>query len=140
MIKQKIFSSLLAMGILLISGSKVTANQETQKQQWRRMTTEEEAQTWQFILNSPLGIAALNRLAIEGFISPVCTKTFYLDENSGGFLTALRVQCPEPRGVSAAISYDEMRVIFNRFEDNIENFQVERVHAENRGSVTPLPE
>lgn len=141
MIKQNIFTLLLPIAILLISGSKISASEYAQKQeQWRRMTTEEEAQTWHFILNSPLGIAALNRLAIEGFISPVCSKTFYIDEQYGGFKTLLQVKCPEPRGVSTAVSYDEMRVIFNRFEDNIENFAVERVHSENRGSVTPLPE
>lgn len=109
-----------------------------QTQNWRRMSEPEKANALQYILNSPLGIAALNQLAIEGFISPQCPKTFYTDET--GFQTLLRVKCPDRRGVSIAVGYDEMRVIFNRFEDNIESFQVERVSEENRSRVTPLPE
>lgn len=38
------------------------------------MNRDEEAQGWDYILNSPLGIAALNQLTIDGFISPVCKK------------------------------------------------------------------
>ena len=52
----------------------------------------------------------------------------------------LRVKCPNPRGVSAAIAYDEMRIIYNRFESNIEGFDIERVSAENRDRVRPLPD
>jgi hypothetical protein len=78
------------------------------------MNADEEAATWDYILNSPLAIAALNQLAIEGFISPICKKTFYLNEKFGGLQTLLRVKCREPQGVSTAIGYDEMRVIFNR--------------------------
>jgi len=102
-----------------------------ESEQWRLMTEEEKAQAWKYILNSPLGIAALNQLAIEGFISPNCPKTFYLNEQYGGFQTMLQVECPTGRGVSIALAYDEMRVIFNRFEDNIENFQVERIRPSN---------
>lgn len=110
----------------------------SQTQKWRPMTEPEKADALQYILNRPLGIAALNQLAIEGFISPQCPKTFYTDET--GFQTLLRVKCPDARGVSIAVSYDEMRVIFNRFEDNIESFQVQRVSDENRDRVAPLPE
>ena len=110
----------------------------SQTQKWRPMTEPEKATALQYILNRPLGIAALNQLAIEGFISPQCPKTFYTDET--GYQTVLRVKCPSQRGVSIAVSYDEMRVIFNRFEDNIESFQVERVSDENRSRVAPLPE
>lgn len=98
--------------------------------QWRRMTPDEVQAQWDNILNHPLGIAALNQLAIEGFISPTCSKTFYTNEKYGGFQTLLQVKCPEARGVSSAVAYDEMRVIFNRFESNIESFEVERVSAE----------
>lgn len=98
--------------------------------QWRLMTEEEEAQNWEFILNSPLGIAALNQLAIEGFISPLCSKVFYINDEFGGFQTLLQVNCDTPRGISTAVSYQEMRVIFNRFESNIENFEIERIFLE----------
>lgn len=98
--------------------------------QWRLMTEEEEAQNWEFILNSPLGIAALNQLAIEGFISPLCSKVFYTNDEFGGFQTLLQVNCDTPRGISTAVSYQEMRVIFNRFEGNIENFEIERIFLE----------
>ena len=99
-------------------------------QEWRRMTETEVDQQWNYILNSPLGVAALNQLAIEGFISPLCSRTFYVNDAYGGFQTLLRAQCPDERGVSIALGYDEMRVVFNRFEDNIESFEVERMHAE----------
>lgn len=110
-----------------------------QSQQWRRMNDSEVSQQWENILNSPLGVAALNQLALEGFISFECPKTFYINEEFGGFQTLLRVQCPTPRGLSTALTYDEMRVIFNRFESNIENFEVERVSLERPPEIT-LPE
>ncbi len=108
--------------------------------QWRLATDEEKAQIWQYLLNSRLGIAALNQLAIEGFISPNCPKTWYIDRESGGFITLLRVKCPEPRGASIAIGYDEIRVIFSRFEDNIEDFKIERVSKQEGILGTPLPD
>ncbi len=92
-----------------------------QTQKWRLMTADEQEQAWKYIVNSPLGIAALNQLAIEGFISPVCPKTFYLNEINE-FQTLLQVKCPSPRGTSIALGYEEIRVVFFRFEDNIENF------------------
>ncbi|GBF82248.1 hypothetical protein [Aphanothece sacrum] len=114
--------------------------QQANVRQWRKMADAEESQTWKYILNSPLGIAALNQLAIEGFISPTCTKTFYFEETSGGFLSLMRVKCSEPQGVSIAIKYDEIRVIFSRFEDNIEDFKIERVSRQEGILGTPLPD
>lgn len=105
---------------------------------WRGTTAEEDTQIWDYLLNSPLGIAALNQLAIEGFISPICPKTFYINDEFGGFQFMLRVQCPDDRGISTAVGYREMRVIFNRFEGNIENFSIERVGDEMPPTV-PLP-
>ena len=135
----------LGMGVIIATAATTSATgkqspqpSQPQSQQWRRMNSKEQAQAWEYILNSPLGIAALNQLAIEGFISPVCTKTFYLNKKYEGFQTLLQVKCPDQRGVSSAIAYDEMRVIFNRFESNIESFEVERVSPE-RSSVT-MPE
>ena len=113
---------------------------QAQPQQWRRMTSQEQARAWEYILNSPLGIAALNQLAIEGFISPGCPKSFYLNQKVGEFQSLLRVKCPNERGVSAARGYGEMRVIFNRFESNIESFQVERVYSDGRPPATKLPD
>ena len=115
------------------------ASTESTSQSWQKMTTAKKEQAWQYILNSPLGIAALNQLALEGFISPSCPKTFYTNAADDGFQFLLRVNCPTARGVSTAVSYGEMRVIFNRFEDNIENFQVERVSSE-KPPATPLPD
>lgn len=99
----------------------------TQSGHWQLMNEEEQKQAWTYVLNSPLGIAALNQLAIEGFISPNCPKTFYLNNQYGAFQTLLQVQCPTARGVSTALNYNEIRIIFNRFEDNIEDFKVERM-------------
>ena len=115
------------------------ASAESTSQSWQKMTSTQKEQAWQYILNSPLGIAALNQLAIEGFISPSCPKTFYTNEAYDGFQFLLRVKCPTARGVSTAVGYEEIRVIFNRFEDNIESFQVERVSLEGT-PATPLPD
>ena len=117
-----------------------TQQNPAQPRQWQLMTADEQEQAWKYILNSPLGIAALNQLAIEGFISPNCPKTFYLNEEYGGFQTLLRVRCPTARGVSTALDYEEMRIIFNRFEDNIEDFQVERISFPEKTPTTPLPD
>ena len=113
--------------------------ESTSAQSWQKMTSTQKEQAWQYILNSPLGIAALNQLALEGFISPSCPKTFYTNAAYDGFQFLLRVKCPTARGVSTAVGYEEMRVIFNRFEDNIESFQVERVSLEGT-PATPLPD
>ncbi|MBE9160272.1 hypothetical protein IQ265_26135 [Nodosilinea sp. LEGE 06152] len=97
---------------------------------WQPASAEDEALVWQFVLQSPLGVAALNQLAIEGFISPVCEKTLYTHVEYGSFQTLLQVQCPTPGGVSTARAYDEMRVTFNRFEDTINDFSVERIYVD----------
>ena len=107
---------------------------------WRLMSDAEESQAWDYILNSRLGIAALNQLAIEGFINPTCRKTFYIDPKYDGFLTLMRVKCSQPQGASSAIGYDEIRVIFSRFEDNIEDFKIERVSKQEGILGTPLPD
>lgn len=64
---------------------------------WPMMNSAEEAETWDDILKSPLAIAALNQLAIEGFISPICQKTFYLNQEVGVFQSLLRVKCRDPQ-------------------------------------------
>ena len=139
----------LGIGVAITNGLPAMTSQiytqapqlsQAQPQQWRRMKSNEQADTWNYILNSPMGIAALNQLAIEGFISPNCPKTFYLNEKAGGFQSLLRVKCPNERGVSGARGYSEMRVIFNRFESNIESFVVERVSSEGRPPTTKLPD
>jgi len=96
--------------------------------EWKLMSAEEQEQAWKYILNSPLGIAALNQLAIEGFISPNCPKNFYVSQQYGGFQILLQIKCNDERGISIASSYKEMRVIFKRFEDNIEDFQIQRIY------------
>lgn len=125
---------------LVLSGSVVLAKPVVQQHhrqpplapaaQWRQMSANEVSAQWDNILSHSLGVAALNQLAIEGFISPACPKTFYINDQYGGFQTLLRVQCPNARGISSAVAYDEMRVLFNRFESNIESFVVERVSEE----------
>jgi hypothetical protein len=97
---------------------------------WQPASPEEEEAFWGIILNSPLGIAALNQLAIEGFVSPLCDRTLHTHSEFGSFQTLLQVQCPNPRGISIARSYSEVRITFNRFEDNIEDFAVERIYDE----------
>lgn len=109
-------------------------------QQWRPMTSTEEVATWESILNSPLGIAALNQLAIEGFISPLCPKTFYVNEKLGGFQSLLRIRCPDERGVSGGLGYNEIRVIFNRFESTVSGFEVERVSSQEGRPAINLPD
>ncbi|MEA5449627.1 hypothetical protein VB780_13665 [Leptolyngbya sp. CCNP1308] len=97
---------------------------------WQPASETDQALIWHFVLQSPMGIAALNQLAIEGFISPVCEKTLYTHAEYESFQTLLQVQCPTPGGVSTARAYDEMRVTFNRFEDTINDFSVERVYTD----------
>jgi len=139
----------LGIGVAITNGLPAMTSQtytqapqlsQAQPQQWRRMTSEEQDDAWGYILNSPMGIAALNQLAIERFINPNCPKTFYLNEKVGGVQSLLRVKCPNDRGVSGAVGYSEMRVIFNRFESNIESFEVERVYSEGRPPATKLPD
>lgn len=151
----KVLISLAIIGMAFVNCSAATASEphkaafqvsqsplqlisQAQSQKWRRMNSQEVDRTWDYILNSPLGISALNQLAIEGFIAPNCTKTWYVNENTE-FQSLLQVECPSPRGVSTARAYDQMRVIFNRFEDNIENFEIERVYDDGSAN-TNLPQ
>lgn len=97
---------------------------------WREATPEQTDQIWEYVLQSPLGIAALNQLAIEGFINPTCERTFYTHAEYDTFQTLLQVECSSPRGASGARTYDEIRVTFNRFEETISDFSIERVDAE----------
>lgn len=125
--------SLVVAGGLLACSSPASA---VPSDLWQPASPEEENQILDFVLNSPLGIAALNQLAIEGFISPLCDQTFYVSAEFGSFQSLLQVECPTPRGVNIARGYDEMRITFSRFEDAIIDFTVERIFAEEAG----LPE
>lgn len=107
-----------------------TTEASTLPEVWQPASAADEALIWRFVLQSPMGVAALNQLAIEGFISPLCEKTFYTHETYETFQTLLQVQCPAPGGISTARAYDEMRIIFNRFEDTIDTFSVERVYTD----------
>ncbi|MBD1872107.1 hypothetical protein H6F75_01300 [Nodosilinea sp. FACHB-131] len=107
-----------------------TAEASTLPGVWRPASEADEALIWRFVLQSPMGVAALNQLAIEGFISPLCEKTLYTHATYESFQTLLQVQCPTPGGVSTARAYDEMRVTFNRFEDTIDTFSVERIYTD----------
>ncbi|MDY6936549.1 MAG: hypothetical protein SWY16_02695 [Cyanobacteriota bacterium] len=102
---------------------------------WRRMNATEEDAALDRILESPLGIAGLNQLAIEGFISPICDRSFYMNDTYGGLQFVLRIQCPNERGVSTAVGYDEMRIIYNQFESNIEDYEVERIGSETQPQI-----
>ncbi|MGB6297000.1 MAG: hypothetical protein WBF90_12565 [Rivularia sp. (in: cyanobacteria)] len=97
---------------------------------WRRMNEKESVNQIKSLINSRMGVAALNQLALEGFIGFDCKRSFYINERYGGFQTLMRVKCDKPKGASSAIGYDEIRVVFNRFESNIEDFKIERVSKE----------
>ena len=129
----------LGIGIVFVSCSAATTSEprkpasqvsqsspqlmsQAQSESWQRMNSQAVERQWDYVLNSPLGIAALNRLAIEGFIAPNCTKAWYVNESTE-FQSLLQIKCPSPRGVSTARGeFREIRVIFNRFESSIENF------------------
>lgn len=100
---------------------------------WERLTAAAESAAWAQVLSNPLGVAALNQLAVEGFIAPNCPKTLYRDRDTG-FRLLLRVECPTERGVSTAVGYSQMWVEFGLFEGAIEGFQVQRY-----GSEVPAP-
>lgn len=144
--------TLLLLSIALISGliiglsSKNQAQINTQipikqelKNQWRLMNEGEKNQEIRSLIDHKMGIAALNQLALEGFISYDCEKIFYINEPYGGFQTLLRIKCNTPTGASSAISFNEVRVIFNRFEGNIENFEIQRIGEEVDQSTFNLP-
>ena len=100
------------------------------QQQWRKMTEEEKSQEILSIINHKMGIAALNQIALEGFTGYDCEQIFYGNEYYGGMQTLMRIKCANPRGASIAIAYNEARIIFNRFEGNIENFEIQRIGEE----------
>lgn len=108
--------------------------------EWRRMTETEEIDEIRRIINQPMGVAALNLLALEGFLGFQCTRSFYFNEKFGGQQRIMRVKCDPPRGASTAIGYDEIRIIFNLFEGNIETFDVERVSEETGPPKIQLPD
>lgn len=107
---------------------------------WRRMNEKESVNQIKSLINSRMGVAALNQLALEGFIGFDCKRSFYVNERYGGFQTLMRVKCDKPKGASSAIGYDEIRVVFNRFEDNIEDFKIERVSKETGSPKIKLPD
>ncbi|MBV6623865.1 MAG: hypothetical protein KI793_13180 [Rivularia sp. (in: Bacteria)] len=107
---------------------------------WRRMNQKQELEQIKSIINHRMGVAALNQLALEGFIGYDCQRSFYFNELYGNLQTLMRVKCNSPRGASSAIGYDEIRVIFNRFESNIEDFKIERVSKETGSPKTKLPD
>ncbi|MBF2013950.1 MAG: hypothetical protein IGS23_01800 [Rivularia sp. T60_A2020_040] len=116
-------------------------SQNTQpKDKWLRMSQKDEINQIKSLIDSRMGVAALNQLALEGFIGFDCNRSFYINEPYGGFQTLMRVKCKTPRGASTAIGYDEIRVVFNRFESNIENFNIERVSQETGPGKIKLPD
>lgn len=104
---------------------------------WVRMNVNEEVREIRSLINSRMGVAALNQLALEGFVGFDCDRRFYVNEPYGGFQTLMRVNITSQRsgGASIAIGYNEIRVVFNRFEDNIEGFTIERVGEETPGKI-----
>lgn len=129
----------IAGGLCLAIGQPVFAQVDATEQQppdetaipdvWQPASPEEIEQIWAYILHSPMGIAALNQLAIEGFISPTCERAIYTHAEYGSFQTLMQIECPGHQGISIARAYDEVRVTFNRFEDIIEDFDIERVYV-----------
>lgn len=110
------------------------------KDKWRRMNEKESVNQIKSLIDSRMGVAALNQLALEGFIGFDCKRSFYVNERYGGFQTLMRVKCDKPKGASSAIGYDEVRVVFNRFESNIEDFKIERVSKETGSPKIKLPD
>ncbi|MDJ0736735.1 MAG: peptidoglycan-binding domain-containing protein [Nostocaceae cyanobacterium] len=108
-------------------------NQNLPKDKWRKMTAAEEIDEIKSIISHRMGVVALNQVTMENFIGYSCTRSFYINDRFDGFQTLMRVQCTPPRGASSVTSYDEIRVIFNRFEGYIEDFQIERISPD----ITP---
>ena len=107
---------------------------------WVRMSEKQEINQIKSLIDSRMGVAALNLLALEGFIGFGCKRSFYINQRYGGFQTLMRVKCDKPKGASSAIGYSEIRVVFNRFEDNIEDFKIERVSQETGSPKIKLPD
>ena len=124
----------------LQSCSSLYAQAGRPKDKWVRLTEKEEINQIKSLIDSRMGVAALNQLALEGFIGFDCKRSFYRNEPYGYFQTLMRVKCNKPRGASAAIGYKEIRVIFNRFESNIEDFKIERVSEETGPPKIKLPD
>ena len=59
---------------------------------WRRMTETEEINEIKFLISSCIGVAALNQVALEGFIGHTSTRSFYLNERYAGLQTLMRVK------------------------------------------------
>ena len=110
------------------------------KDKWVRMNEKEEINQIKSLIDSRMGVAALNQLALEGFIGFGCKRSFYINQRYGGFQTLMRVKCNKPKGASSAIGYSEIRVVFNRFESNIEDFKIERVSRETGSPKIKLPD
>lgn len=111
------------------------------RNQWRRMNDSEEIEEIKSLIDSPIGVAALNQLALERFISGFgCTRSFYVNKLYGRELTLMRVKCDPPGGISAAVGYHEIRVRFNRFEGNLEGFDIERFSTETGDPIIQLPD
>jgi len=134
-------------GLLLALSAPALAAPDTSKEVsatlpdiWQPADAEEEDRLWDLVLNNPLGVAALNQLAIEGFIDPTCDRTWYTHVDYGSFQSLLQVECPTQRGVNIAVGYDEMWVTFNRFEDNMTDFEVERIYEDESGLPAPVAE
>ncbi|MEM7713558.1 MAG: hypothetical protein AAF349_08285 [Cyanobacteria bacterium P01_A01_bin.68] len=150
--KLAIASILLASPLLWLMNNQVGAtptatisqsihSQAAQTQdKWVRMSEKQEINQIKSLIDSRMGVAALNQLALEGFIGFGCNRSFYINQRYGGFQTLMRVKCDKPKGASSAIGYSEIRVIFNRFEDNIEDFKIERVSQETGSPKIKLPD
>ena len=134
---------LLALPMSALAGPEPDLTREvtaTLPEIWQPVGAQEEDRLWDLVLNNPLGVAALNQLAIEGFIDPSCDRTWYTHVDYGSFQSLLQVECPTQRGVNIAVGYDEMWVTFNRFEDNITGFDVTRIYADEAGLPAPVAE
>mgnify|MGYP001800968672 FL=1 len=107
---------------------------------WKRMSESEENNEIKSLINSRMGVAALNQVALEGFVGFDCIRSYYTNEQFGPFATLMRIKCSTPRGASTAIGFDEIRVVFSRFEDNIEFFDIERVSEETGSPIIQLPD
>ncbi|WP_414621234.1 peptidoglycan-binding domain-containing protein [Calothrix sp. CCY 0018] len=111
------------------------------RNQWRRMNESEEIEEIKSLIDSPIGVAALNQLALERFISGFgCTRSFYVNKLYGREQTLMRVECDPSGGISAAVGYHEVRVRFNRFEGHLEGFDIERFSEESGSPIIQLPE
>ena len=118
--------------------SKLNENQVVDH--WRRMTEAEEVNEIKSLIKSLMGVAALNRIALEGFIGHNSTRSFYLNEPYTGFQTLMRVKGGTGCGPTTGVSYKEIRIIFYRFEDSITNFDVERVSEDIGPPKIQLPD